>query len=306
MKRRILSIATCLVLALTLLAGCADDAPGSDGSITIGVSVADQKNPFYLEILDGMRSAMKEGDQLIIMDAAFDLAKQISDIEDMIQQGVQLMLIDPVDSNGIQAALNACQAADIPIICYNSPVDDSSLVKSTVASDNFMAGQLIGEELARVLNGEGDVVMLTYNVAQVCLDRANGFKDSVNKHPGINIVAEQEIQPGVDTAMPVMENMLQAHSNLSGVFALNDPSAIGAAAAIESANLLDSIFIVGVDGSEEGKRAILDGRMLASAAQHPVDIGRISVETAYRVLAGESVDHNIMVPVELITIANAG
>lgn len=274
--------------------------------IKIGVSIADQSNPFYIEILDGMKSAMKDGDNLIVMDAGFDPAKQITDIEDMIQQGVRVMMIDPVDSKGIQASLDACKNANIPVIAYNSPVNDASKVVSTVASDNFMAGQLIGEELAKALNGTGKVAMLTYNVAQVCLDRANGFKDSIAKYPDIKIVNEQEIQPGVDTAMPVMENILQSYSDLSGVFALNDPSAIGCAAAVEAAKLLDKIKIVGVDGSADGKTAILKGRMLASAAQHPVDIGSISVQTAYKILDGKTVEANIKVPVELVTKDNAG
>lgn len=285
-----------------------DTSSGGDTSkpIKIGVSVADQSNPFYIEILDGMKSALRDGDELIVMDAAFDPAKQITDIEDMIQQGVSVMLIDPVDSKGIQASLNACEAANIPVIAYNSPVEDSSKVVSTVASDNFMAGQLIGEELAKELNGTGKVVMLTYNVAQVCLDRANGFKDAISKYPDIQIVAEQEIQPGVDTALPVMENMLQSYPDLTGVFALNDPSAIGCAAAVEAAKLLDKIKIVGVDGSEDGKKAILEGKLLASAAQHPIDIGAISIRTAYKVLEDPStVEKDIKVPVELVNKDNA-
>ena len=272
--------------------------------LKIGVSIADQSNVFYVDILDGMEAAMKDGDELIVMDAAFDVAKQITDIEDMIQQDVDVMLVDPVDSVAIQPALEACAAAEIPVIAYNSPVDDSSMVVSTVASDNYMAGELIGEALAEWLGGEGKVAMLTYNVAQVCLDRANGFIAAISNYAGIEIVESQEIQPGVDTALPVMENILQAYPELTGVFALNDPSAIGAAAAIESAGLLDQIAIVGVDGSDEGKAAICEGRMLASAAQHPVDIGKISVETAYAVIAGETVEADIKVPVELVSAAN--
>lgn len=273
----------------------------AEGAIKIGVSVADQSNPFYIEILDGMESAVQGDDQLIVMDAGFDAAKQITDIEDMIQQGVSVMMIDPVDSNGIQASLNACEAAGIPVVCYNSPVDDTSLVASTVATDNFMAGQLIGEALGEALEGKGQVVMLTYNVAQVCADRANGFKDALSKYPDIEIVDEQEIQPGVDTAMPVMENMLQAYPELTGVFALNDPSAIGCAAAVDSAGKLDQIKIVGVDGSEDGIAAIKEGKMFASASQDPVEIGKQSIEAAYKVIAGETVEADIKVPSALVT-----
>lgn len=272
--------------------------------IKIGVSIADQSNVFYIDILDGMKSAMKSEDDLIAMDAGFDPAKQITDIEDMIQQDVDVMLIDPVDSNGIQASLDACKAADIPVIAYNSPVDDTGAVVSTVASDNFMAGELIGEELAKVLGGKGKVAMLTYNVAKVCADRADGFKSAIEKHKEIEVVESQEIQPGVDTALPVMENILQSYPDLNGVFALNDPSAIGCVAAVESANMLEQVKIVGVDGSDDGKAAIAAGKMLASAAQHPSDIGKISVETAYQIIAGEEVQADIKVPVELVNKDN--
>ncbi|MHC1771944.1 MAG: sugar ABC transporter substrate-binding protein [Flexilinea sp.] len=297
-------VLTSLLLVAVSLVGVFASAAAEDAKVKIGVSVADQSNVFYIDILDGMKSALKDGDELVVMDAAFDPAKQISDIEDMIQQEVDVMLIDPVDSKGIQASLEACKEAGIPIITYNSPVDDKESVVSNVASDNFMAGQLIGEALAKALDGKGDVVMLTYNVAMVCLDRANGFIDAISKYPDIKIVESQEIQPGVDTALPVMENMLQAFPELDGVFALNDPSAIGCAAAVESAGLLDKIKIVGVDGSDEGKVAISEGKMLASAAQHPVEIGSLSIETAYKVIAGEEVEADVKVPVELVNIDN--
>lgn len=284
----------------------ADKEAGKTENIKIGCSIADQSNVFYIDILDGMEEAMSDKDELIVMDAGFDAAKQITDIEDMIQQGVDVMLLDPVDSNGIQAALNACKDAEIPVIAYNSPVDDASLVTSTVASDNYMAGQLIGEELAKALGGKGQVAMLTYNVAQVCAARADGFIDAMKDFSDIEIVDSQEIQPGVDTALPVMENILQSYPELNGAFALNDPSAIGCAAAVESAGLLEQVKIVGVDGSEDGKAAIADGKMLASAAQHPVEIGNISIETAYKVVNGEDVKADIMVPVELVNKDNAG
>jgi len=297
-------VLTSVILVAVSLVGVFASAAAEEAKVKFGVSVADQSNVFYIDILDGMKSALKDGDELVVMDAAFDPAKQISDIEDMIQQDVDVMLIDPVDSKGIQASLEACKEAGIPIITYNSPVDDKESVVSNVASDNFMAGQLIGEALAEALGGKGEVVMLTYNVARVCLDRANGFIDAISKYPDIKIVDSQEIQPGVDTALPVMENMLQAYPELDGVFALNDPSAIGCAAAVESAGLLDKIKIVGVDGSDEGKVAISEGKMLASAAQHPVEIGRLSIETAYKVIAGEEVEADVKVPVELINIDN--
>ena len=317
MKKRLLATMSVVMVGSMLLAGCgktedaattkpaaeettedaaadtATDTAASGETIKIGVSVADQSNPFYIDIVDGMESAAKDGDELVIVDAGFDAAKQLNDIDDMIQQGVKVMLIDPVDSNAIKSAVEACDAAGIPVIAYNSPLNFE--IASTVATDNYLAGQLVGEAMGKALDGKGEVAMLTYNVAEVCLDRANGFKDAIAEYPDIKIVEEQEIQPGTDTALPVAENILQAYPDLAGMFALNDPSALGCVAAVESANLLDQVQIVGVDGSDDAKAAIAEGKMLASAAQDPVQIGSVAIETAYKVIAGEEVEKDIKI-----------
>lgn len=331
MKKRLLATMSVVMVGSMLLAGCgktedaattkpaaeettedaaadaaadtATDTAASDETIKIGVSVADQSNPFYIDIVDGMESAAKDGDELVIVDAGFDAAKQLNDIDDMIQQGVKVMLIDPVDSNAIKSAVEACDAAGIPVIAYNSPLNFE--IASTVATDNYLAGQLVGEAMGKALDGKGEVAMLTYNVAEVCLDRANGFKDAIAEYPDIKIVEEQEIQPGTDTALPVAENILQAYPDLAGMFALNDPSALGCVAAVESANLLDQVQIVGVDGSDDAKAAIAEGKMLASAAQDPVQIGSVAIETAYKVIAGEEVEKDIKIPSYLVDASNA-
>ena len=327
MKKRLLATMSVVMVGSMLLAGCgktedaattkpaaeettedaaadtATDTAASGETIKIGVSVADQSNPFYIDIVDGMESAAKDGDELVIVDAGFDAAKQLNDIDDMIQQGVKVMLIDPVDSNAIKSAVEACDAAGIPVIAYNSPLNFE--IASTVATDNYLAGQLVGEAMGKALDGKGEVAMLTYNVAEVCLDRANGFKDAIAEYPDIKIVEEQEIQPGTDTALPVAENILKAYPDLAGMFALNDPSALGCVAAVESANLLDQVQIVGVDGSDDAKAAIAEGKMLASAAQDPVQIGSVAIETAYKVIAGEEVEKDIKIPSYLVDASNA-
>ena len=327
MKKRLLATMSVVMVGSMLLAGCgktedaattkpaaeettedaaadtATDTAASGETIKIGVSVADQSNPFYIDIVDGMESAAKDGDELVIVDAGFDAAKQLNDIDDMIQQGVKVMLIDPVDSNAIKSAVEACDAAGIPVIAYNSPLNFE--IASTVATDNYLAGQLVGEAMGKALDGKSEVAMLTYNVAEVCLDRANGFKDAIAEYPDIKIVEEQEIQPGTDTALPVAENILQAYPDLAGMFALNDPSALGCVAAVESANLLDQVQIVGVDGSDDAKAAIAEGKMLASAAQDPVQIGSVAIETAYKVIAGEEVEKDIKIPSYLVDASNA-
>lgn len=315
--KKYLALLLALCMAVGVLASCSsnagntgnsgnsggDDSGSADG-VKIGVSIADLSNPFYVDIQDGMESVMKEGDELIIMDAGFDAAKQISDIEDMIQQGVDIVCVDPVDSAGIKSSLEACQNAGIPVVAFNSPVDDTDLVNCTVVSDNYMAGELIGEALAEQLGGSGKIAMLTYDVAVVCYDRAEGFVSALSNYPDMEIVVRQEITPGTDTALPVMENILQSYPEITGVFCLNDPSALGALAAIEAAGKLDSIKVVAVDGSDDGKASIAAGRLLATAAQHPVEIGSETIEACYSLLNGDQVEAEILIPVELVDASN--
>lgn len=332
-KTSLFSKVLCMGLSLAMLAGCggggasssqassaapsqdappaSTEAPSSEspapegGEITIGVSIADQKNPFYTDIVAGMEEVANGKAKLVIMDGNFDQAKQISDIEDMLQQDVDVMLLDPVDGKGVQAALESCKAKGVPVVTFNSAVEDASMVVSNVATDNFMAGQLIGEALGKALEGKGKVGMYTYNVVKVCKDRADGFKDALSKYPDIEIVVEQEGTPGVDTALPAMENILQSHKDLNGMFALNDPSAIGCIAAIESAGKLGEVLVVGVDGSADGISNIKAGKMFASAAQQPLDIGKVAVETALKVVAGETVEADIKIPSFLVDQSNA-
>lgn len=296
--KKILALVLTLILALGTCAAVAE-------GLKIGVSIVDLANVFYVDIQDGMKQALKDGDEMIVTDADFDQATQINQIEDMIQQGCNVVLLDPVDSSAIRGSLEALAAANIPVVCFNSPVEDTDLVASTVATDNYLAGQLIGQKLADELGGKGQIAMLTYDVAVVCFDRAEGFKSVIDQYPDMEIVVRQEITPGTDTALPVMENILQTYPDITGVFCLNDPSALGAAAAVQAAGKADQIKIVGVDGSEDGKAGILDGRLLASAAQSPVEIGKIAVETAYAVLDGQEVEKDVKVPSFLVDATNA-
>lgn len=338
MKKKIIGIMLVIALLVTSLAGCSsktenveepsasepsaeavENTSENDGQesepetgaagnpdLVIGVTLAVGTNPFHQAMQKGMEEMLCEGQKLIVSDANQDVAKQISDIEDMIQQGVDVMLVDPVDSNGITAALQACERAGIPVIAFNSPVEEADLVKSTVASDNYMAGQICAEALAEAIGGKGEVAMYNYSIVKVARDRSDGFIATIEeKYPDIEIVNQQEGLPSVDGAMPAMESILQSNPDIVGMFALNDPAAIGCIAAIESAGKLGQISVVGVDGSDDGIAMIKDGKMLASAAQDPDAIGKTAVETAYKVLDGEEVEKDIVIPVFIVDKSNA-
>ena len=284
-------------------------APAASGDILVGASVGNMTNPFFggpEGVVAGMKKAAAEvGCTIDFVDANLDQAKQISDVEDMINSGIDLLLLDPLDPKSVTAILDACEAKGIPVVAYNSTVEEMHRLASAVVSDNYQAGFLGGKAMAEALNGEGEVVMYNYSVVEICAVRANGFRDALAEFgPNMRIVDEQEGDPTVDAAMPIMENMLQANPNITGVWALNDPSAQGIVAAIEAKGRLGEIVVIGVDGNEPNLLLIQQGKQHATVAQNALEIGYTTVMVGIDYANGKPVENLIYIPVTLIDITN--
>lgn len=280
-------------------------AAATGEAVKIGVSVPDLTNVFFIQIKNAMEAALNEGDELIIQDAGADQNKQMNDVEDMLNQGCDVIAIAAVNSEGVRATLEACNDASVPVIAFNTAVKNPELVKTTIVSDNYAAGQLCAQALAEALNGEGKVVEITYSTTEVCYDRQKGFEDEIANYPDIEIIQTQDVEAArADASQPVMVDMINANAQIDGVFTINDPTARGAIAALKEAGLIDSVKVVAIDGSDEGKEFIRAGEMVASAAQDPESIGTNCVEVAYKVLAGEEVESSVVIPMSIITAEN--
>lgn len=140
---------------------------------------------------------------------------------------------------------------------------------------------------------------------KACIDRVDGFKTELAKHPDMKLLDTQEGKGTAEAARPVMRDLLGRFPELDAAFPINDPSALGCASAIESAGRSGKVTIVTVDGSQEGAAAIKSGKLLSSSAQFPAEIGRVAAEKAYDHLAGKTVEKDIKIPVKLITKENA-
>lgn len=299
-----------MVLALTMvfsLAGCSSKGKteGEEG-IKIGVSAPDLTNVFFIQIKDAMEAALTgEHDELIIQDAAGDQNKQMNDVADMISQGCDVICISAINSEGVRATLEACKEANIPVIAFNTAVKNPELVKCTVVSDNIEAGRLCAQALAEALGGKGKVVEITYSTTEVCYNRQMGFEEELKKYPDIEIIQTKDVEKAKsDYSQPVMVDFINANPQIDGVFTINDPTARGAIAALKEAGRLDETKVVAIDGSDEGKDFIRAGEMVASAAQDPATIGKTCIETAYKLIAGETVESKIVVPMSIITSEN--
>ena len=293
-------------LMIISLAGCGgvsiDGEEDKDGTDTksekVGFSISTLNNPFFVTLSDGAKKAAKDnGVDLTVVDAGDDAAKQVSDIEDLISKNVGVLIINPVDSDAVAPAVESAIAKGIKVISVDRVVNGVE-VACQIASDN-VAGAKMATEYLKELVGEGAKVAELQGVpgASATIDRGTGFHEIADT--GLDVVASQTANFNRAEGMTVMENILQADSSILGVFAHNDEMALGAIEAISASG--KDIKVVGFDATDDAKAAVTAGKMAATVAQKPELMGQTAIETAKKLLAGETVEKSIPVEVELIT-----
>ena len=276
-----------------------------EGGYTFGYTCMDGTNPFFVILEKTIRDKVEaNGDTLISTDPANDVSLQITQIEDMITQGIDAIFLNPAEAEGILPALDMLKEAGIPIINFDTEVADLSYVTSYAGSDNYNAGKVCGEDLVAKCPDGGDIIVLDSPTMNSVVDRTNGFLEAIEGH-GFNIVAQQDAKGNLEQAMGIAEDLLQAHGDVVAIFGGNDPTALGALAAANAAGITDC-KIYGVDGSPDIKAELASGESLieGTGAQSPIGIAEKSVEIMYKVMAGESVDDRYPVETFLITADN--
>jgi ribose transport system substrate-binding protein len=255
-------------------------------------------------------AAAGAGIQLVVQAAEreIDVEKQVQIVENLLQTGIRVLIVTPSGSREIATAIAKANRANVPVIVVDTRVDpkaaaDNNLkLESFIGSDNYEGGRLAGEYLANATGGKARVAVLEGIPGHETGDsRLRGFRDAVAKHPGMTIVASQPANWERDQGFTVFQNMLQAHPDLDAVFACSDLMALGAVEAIAAAGRSGRIRVVGFDALDDARKAIEAGRMEASVAQSPSEMGRIAVESAARLLRGESVPADQKVAIELVT-----
>jgi ribose transport system substrate-binding protein len=289
-----------LVTALTVLAACGGGSPATSGRPVIGATLLTGTHAFYKELEAGMReTAAAKGFDLVVVTCEMDPAKQASQIEDFVARKVRAIVAAPCDSNAVVPALAAPEQAGIPVFTVDIKAHGGKVV-SHVASDNMQGGRLAAETLASLLGGHGKVLVIDHPTVASVQDRTAGFEDVMKKYPGITIVGRPSADGQRARAAQIMEDMLQAHRDLRGVFGINDDSALGAANVIDAAGRKD-IVVVGFDATDEAKDAIRRGGPLkADIAQHPRTIGITAMDIIAKSLAGESVPASVAIEVGVV------
>lgn len=305
MKKVWFSLLTAL-LVVGLIAGCSSQSgleqqeEKQDDGVTIGFSISTLNNPFFVTLKEGAEKAAKEaGAELIVVDAQDDSAKQLSDVEDLIQKKVDILLINPTDSHAVSSAVESANQAGIPVITVDREAEGGETV-AHIASDNVSGGKMAGEYILEQLGGKGNIVELEgIPGTSAARDRGKGFHEAVDGKTGVKVVASQPADFNRAKGLNVMENILQSHKDIQAVFAHNDEMALGALEAIKAAK--KEILVVGFDAIEDAVKAVEKGDMAATIAQKPEEMGRIAAEVAVKAAKGEKVEKFYPVELELIT-----
>lgn len=301
-----------VVLMTVALIGCGTtqsnlenkNAANTSGKITIGFSISTLNNPFFVTLKDGAEKAAKDaGVTLNVVDAQDKTSKQISDIEDLIQKKVSVILINPTDSAAVVSAVESANKANIPVITVDRASNGGKVV-AHIASDNVKGGSMAADFIMKALNSQGNIVELQGIAGtSAARDRGKGFHDVVDGKTGVKVVASQPADFDRAKGLSVMENILQGNKDIKAVFAHNDEMALGAVSALQAAGR-SNVLVVGFDATDDAVKAVKEGKMAATVAQKPDLIGKTAIETAIKVAKGEKVDANIPVALDLITKDN--
>jgi len=279
------------------LAGCSGDNKTKTKG-TIGISVLTMTNPFFKVIADNLAEEMApHGYEVIAVSGDHDIAKQQKQVQDFLVKKVAAIVLCPCDSKAIGPVIKAANDQGVPVFTADiASLANEGKVVCHIATDNYLGGKQAGEAMIEAL-GEtgGKVVILDYKNAESCLERTRGFKEVLDAYNAkrqtgkIKIVAELPGDGKRDEGYKKAQDALEAHPDMVGIFAINDPSALGARAALEKANKADQVKVIGFDGQPEGKKAIKEGKIYADPVQYPEKIGRETGKMILRYFAGEKV-----------------
>ena len=299
--RRSILVGICLLVGLSLFSGLAFAATEN---YRFGYVVQDLGNQFWVTVAQGIKDRCEElGIDVTVLDARTDPARQLAVTEDLLQRGIDALLISPWDSDSGGTCVEAANRAGVPVIVVDIGVSSGEIV-TLVVSDNYGGGKLAGEYAVELTGGEGEAAHIQCQLGYKLLQaRGDGFTDAAEAG-GLKIVARQPADSQRSLGMTVMQNMLQAHPNIKVVFSENVEMALGALEAARLARKENQVQIIGFDAIADALQSIKEGGLVGTIAQQPYEMGRIGVDAAVRHLKGEEVEETIYVPVQLITKDN--
>jgi ribose transport system substrate-binding protein len=300
-----------LLALASVLAGC-NRARGSRPRVAFVLKTFN--SPFFLDMRKGAEAAAARAGIDLIVQAAereIDVERQMQIIENLIETRVAVLCICPSGSKEIVPAVGKANRAGIPVIIVDDELDESAVAQQGVSfdtyigSDNVEGGRIAGQYLVDASGTSARLAVLEGTPGHQTGDaRLRGFLDAIRSAPGVAVVVSQTANWERDQGFTVFRNMLQAHQEIDALFACNDMMALGALEAIQAAGRTGRIRVIGFDAVDDARTAIAAGRMEASVAQYPEEMGRIAIESAAKRIRGEAVPRDQRTKVGLVTRAN--
>lgn len=288
---------TCALFSILFLAlGACAQQPKKP---TLGLVVSTLNNPFFVSLRDGAAAKAKElGYDFVALDSQNDVAKELANVEDLVTRKVAVILVNPVDSDSSAKAAQKAVDAAIPLISLDRTINGVA-VSTHVASDNVAGGAMAAEFIkGKVPAGARLIELQGIPGTSAARDRGQGFNKAL-ENSGLTVIARQPADFDRAKGLSVSEALLQANANVAAIFAHNDEMALGALKAAEAAQ--KTIFIVGFDATPDAVASVKEGKLSATVAQQPDQIGAIGIEQAQKLAKGETIEKNIPVALTLIT-----
>jgi ribose transport system substrate-binding protein len=299
MNRKNTIIFCILVIVLPLLACSCSKKSEAKGKI--GMTCMDLTNPFFKLIADIMQAeAAKYGYEVVALSGGLDPAKQNNQLSDFVAQGYDAIFLNPVDSKAAGEGVKKAYEAGVPVFTFDVQVTDEQakdMVVSHIGSDNYQGGQLAGESMMKVTGDKGRIALITFPEVTSCILRADGFKDYLkDRNSKLEIVTELSGKGNRSDGYSVATEILTAHPDIVGIFAINDPSGLGAYAAVQKANKTEQITVIAFDASPAGKQAVFEKKLYDSPQQFPRWMAKGTVEAFIKYQSGEEAPKKNFIP----------
>ncbi|HEY8805560.1 MAG TPA: sugar ABC transporter substrate-binding protein [Clostridium sp.] len=304
--KKILSIVLITVMTMSLLTGCVkktNDTSKAIQKIKIGVCISNFNDKFESYILDEMKKYSKSltDVEVVFVDSKNDSNTQLSQVENFISQGVDVIVVSPVDRNSSKPITDIAKAAKVPIISVNDEFENQNDAASYIGSDSKQSGILEMEYLAKKMNFKGNVAIIMGSIGQEAQRlRTQAFHEVIAKYPNMEIVAEQTAEWNRSKSMALMEDWLQSGKKIDVVACNNDEMAIGALKAIEEAGKLGKITVGGIDATPEALDYLKSGKLAVTVFPNATAQGQCAIETAVKVAKGEKVEKIVNFSNELV------
>ena len=274
--------------------------------LLFGSTYMTRNNPFFDVLHESLEEVVEEnGDILLTRDPLQDQAKQNEQILEMLDEGIQLLFLNPVDWEEVQPALDACREAGVPVINIDTRVKDQDSVITCIETDNYQAGQECAIDMMKRLD-KARIVILDNPIQTSITDRVRGFTDAFEGHEEYEVVYQAPAAGELEVGAKVIAEFLPRNIEFDVLFGGNDPSALGGLSSLQKYKKDDGVLVYAVDGSPDFKLMLEMGYVTGTSSQSPRNLGRTAGETAYAYLNGETIEKYISLPSRLITSENLG